>query len=77
MALYYVQDDDRPMYVVASDWQGALDAWKEVICKENEITLEDLEETGGPNGIQLICPQSEVIVAKGVSIYDPLRQNAG
>ena len=57
--LYLIQDDDRPCYVVARGWMDAIEKWEWVMAQENEITPEEVES---PNGIQLICEASELIL---------------
>lgn len=57
--LYHVQDADRPMYVVASSFQEALDTWTAYIAGENDMKVEDVE---GPNGVSLICNGGDLIV---------------
>ncbi len=54
--LYHVQDADRPMYVIAPDWETAIRAWKAVIIAEN-----DGEEGGEPDGISLIAPGADIV----------------
>ena len=56
--LYHVQDDDRPMYVVATSWIDALSRWKEQVSAENE---ESIEETAEPNGIARVCDDGDLI----------------
>ena len=54
-----VQDSDRPLYVVASDYQDALSRWGKLVAAENDCTPEDLEP---PLGIQLIAGGDELIL---------------
>lgn len=56
--LFLVQDDDRPMYVLAESWQEALEKWQTLILHENE----GCGEAGDPTGIQLLAHEDEVIV---------------
>jgi len=56
--LYHVQDADRPMWVVASNWNAALAKWKHVIAEENEQKPEEVSE---PQGIQLVCEANDLI----------------
>lgn len=58
MNLYYVQDSDRPMWVVAIDWQDAVDKWKAKIREENEGECECDE----PQGIQLVCDDDDLLI---------------
>lgn len=40
--LYHIQDDDRPIYIVADSWQHALDEWRTIIRREKLLKwLED------------------------------------
>lgn len=57
--LYLVQDSDRPMHVIASSWSEAIEKWKALVAKENEMEPAHLDE---PSGIQLICGPDEIIV---------------
>lgn len=58
MNLYRIQDDDRPCYVIASDWTQALFTWKAQMQREDPSEC-DVEE---PDGIELI--------AKGIDVQD-------
>ena len=55
MKLFNVQDSDRPMFVVATDWQNALDKWKAKVREENEGECDE------PQGIQLVCDEDELL----------------
>lgn len=57
MNLYNIQDSDRPMFVVASCWQNALDKWKAKISEEN-----DGSEGDEPEGISLICEAGDLLL---------------
>jgi len=59
MNLYLIQDDDRPMYVVATDWERAMQKWTDHVCIENDCRADEME---GPKGIQLIAEDSEIIL---------------
>lgn len=59
MNLYYIQDADRPMWVVAIDWQDALDKWKAKIREENEGECDE------PEGIQLVCESDDLLLPEG------------
>lgn len=58
--LYNVQDHDRPMWVVAEDWQAALDKWKAKIREENPF--EEGEPEPDPQGIQFICAEDDLLL---------------
>lgn len=57
--LFHVKDDDRPLYVVAHDWNGALEAWRTVIAAENDGVLGPAEN---PLGIDHVCSPDELLV---------------
>src|SRR6266576_4893324 len=56
--LYHVQDSDRPMWVIASNWTEAVHLWKMHVAAENDQTPVDVPEC---QGIQLICEANELI----------------
>jgi hypothetical protein len=64
MPLFYVQDSDRPAWVVADDWNHAIEKWEAAL--ESEL---DEDDRGGPidppNGIQFVCGDDELIVGSG------------
>jgi hypothetical protein len=57
--LYQVQDADRPMYVIARNWQGALELWRRQIRKEND--MRDDEECE-PMGISLVADYHDILM---------------
>lgn len=57
--LFYVQDADRPVYVLAPDWQAAVKHWQAVVATENEIPIHEVE---GPDGIQRISEGQDLLV---------------
>ena len=57
--LFYVQDADRSMYVLAPNWTEALRKWKELIVMENPE--EDCSDED-PDGISLVVNANELIV---------------
>ncbi len=58
MPLFYVQDDDRPMYVNSESFGTALESWKKFIATENGCSPDGVEL---PLGIKFIAPSDEVI----------------
>lgn len=58
--LYHIQDADRPMYVFAPDWNGALAAWRTQITTENPGDYDT--EPPNPEGIAFIADNADVIV---------------
>lgn len=59
MNLYHVQDSDRPMFVLGSSWQEALDKWRALIREENDMQPNESCE---PTGIQLVAEEDELII---------------
>lgn len=59
MNLYHVQDEDRPMYVIAPHLASAIHKWKCHIACENDIEREDVEE---PHGVSLVCEKGDLLV---------------
>jgi len=60
--LYRVQDDDRPMFVFSSSWQGAVAAWKEMIHQENPDCSGEEEGWDEPQGITLVAKGDELLL---------------
>lgn len=56
MPLFHVQDNDRPMYVVADNWQDAISRWQKVIEEENEGCAAEQ-----PTGIVFVCTDNDLI----------------
>jgi len=56
--LFLVQDDNRPMYVLAETWQEAVDKWRRVIQEEN--APDDCSDEQ-PKGVQLVAEPYGVI----------------
>lgn len=61
LELYLVQDDDRPLYVVARSFADAIARWQLVIRGENG---DDLTEDPQPQGVQRICRPDELLVPR-------------
>ncbi|MCP3962409.1 MAG: hypothetical protein GY719_31595 [bacterium] len=55
MKLFRIQDGDRPMYVIASDWSDAVERWTDRMRVENP----DCEEIEGPDGVQLLAENDD------------------
>lgn len=51
MRLYHVQDSDRPMYVVADDFEDAARRWRARMAVENG---DEPDDEHGPDGITLL-----------------------
>lgn len=58
--LYLVQDSDRPMHVIASSWENAIDRWEVKIRIENN--MEDDDPVESPMGIFLIAEENDLII---------------
>ena len=56
--LYLIQDDDRPMHVIADSWIDALERWKKFIAEENALDYTDVDE---PTGIMLVCESRDLM----------------
>lgn len=54
--LFQVQDNERPMYLVATDWAQALDGWRRIIAAENDGEVIE------PQGITLVCDSDELVL---------------
>ena len=62
MNLYHVQDNDRPMWVLANDYGEAVVKWKLRMAQEDQIALNDVAD---PEGVQFICYADELILPSG------------
>ncbi len=58
--LYHIQDNDRPMWVLASNYGEAVERWKQHIAPENECLPEDVEE---PMGVSFVCDANDILTA--------------
>lgn len=56
--LFQIQDADRPMWVIACDWNQALTKWKEFVGVENALPADEVD---GPRGITLVCDETELL----------------
>jgi len=59
MNLYLVQDDDRPLYVIADNWDDARLRWRAAIAGENPE--EDIDSID-PTGIHKLCEANELLL---------------
>ncbi|MCC7537875.1 MAG: hypothetical protein IT379_16745 [Deltaproteobacteria bacterium] len=50
--LFRIQDNDRPMHVVAPDWHDAIRVWRR--------ELEECDSSADPLGVELVCDSSEL-----------------
>jgi len=74
MPLFQIQDDDRPMYIVASDLQQAVQKWREVLDCENPD--DDCSGTQ-PQGIIFLASDDDLIADRIVEITDKRRVGIG
>lgn len=58
VSLFHVKDGDRPLYVVAHDWNEALEAWRRIIASENDDCGTDELQ---PWGIDHVCRPDELV----------------
>ena len=59
MPIFLIQDNDRPMYVVARTLAHAERLWRHVVARENDMSAQDVEM---PLGVAFICPDDEMII---------------
>ncbi len=58
MSLFHVQDGDRPMWVVADNFQQAHHKWAEKVAEENDCSPLELDM---PHGISFICEADDLL----------------
>lgn len=58
MKLFNVQDSDRPMWVIADSYGHAVERWKVLVAKENDMWLDDVED---PQGVHFVCDHDELL----------------
>lgn len=63
--IYFIQDSDRPMHVIAHTWQKAIDTWKSQIGIENAMNASEVSE---PDGISLVA--SNPVLCDEISLPD-------
>lgn len=54
MKLYHVQDGDRPMWVVADDFEHAARRWRCQVAKEDPDERAGPDDVEGPDGVTLV-----------------------
>jgi hypothetical protein len=59
MPLYLIQDNDRPLWIVAKSYGQAEQVWKKIVAQENEISLDEVES---PKGINFICDDMDLVL---------------
>jgi hypothetical protein len=71
--LYQIQDDDRPMWVVADSFEEALEDWRGLIKRENPCDLPAADPNHDahcrgthkepqPQGVSFICEGNELLI---------------
>lgn len=60
MPLYHVQDSDRPMFVIAANYQAAVKRWETLIALENECEPDGIEP---PQGIAHVADDNDILIA--------------
>jgi len=58
MKLFNIQDSDRPMWIIATDFGDAVYRWKQKIADENDMAIEQVDE---PQGCQFVCDEDELL----------------
>ncbi len=58
--LYRVQDPDRPAFVVAKDYQDAVNRWQQNLAKESGET--DPSVVGQPSGVEFLTDYAELVL---------------
>ena len=60
MPLFHIQDDDRPLYVVAHDYNQAVAKWQKIVKDEND----DIEEPILPKAVALIADDHDLVIGE-------------
>jgi len=60
--LYRVQDDDRPMYVVAANYAEAVEKWRKFIFEDDPKSYRKISDVEDPKGVQIICDKEDIIL---------------
>lgn len=62
MPLFHVQDNDRPMWVVAPTFSHALEKWAHVIAKENGYEDAGIVLAENPPlGVNHVCDDNDLL----------------
>ena len=64
LQLFFVKDSNRPMHVVARNWNEALAAWHRKIREENDVPAKEAVE--GPLGIEHVCNAQDLLLTCGL-----------
>lgn len=56
--LYHVQDDVRPLWVLAEHWEEALEKWRDKVRREND---DNPDEKFDPKGVQFVADADEIL----------------
>lgn len=57
MLLYQIQDDDRPMFVMADSFSHALAKWRAKIQEENPDHNEAVDGAFDPQGVMFVSDE--------------------
>jgi hypothetical protein len=68
LCLFRVQDDDRPLYVLAPHFSDAVDLWREVRAIEEG---EPFEEVAPPRGVEFLADADDIVTRPAPEPYIP------
>ena len=60
MPLFLVQDDDRPLWIIAPGWAAAVRRWREQVIIDSDPD-DWADEDPEPDGVQRICDDDDMI----------------
>jgi len=60
--LFFIEDDERPMYVTAVDFSAALEAWRGQVASEDDSPDAVSADSIDPTSVNLICPAEELLI---------------
>jgi hypothetical protein len=60
MPLFHVQDSDRPIYVVAADFNAAVGCWRQLLAVENPDDVAECH-VANPCGVTLVAEDGEFL----------------
>lgn len=61
MCIFLVQDSDRPLYVLARNYNDAINKWMKQVFEENKEHYESIEEMEDPEGVTLVARSGEIL----------------
>lgn len=68
--LFHVQDEDRPLFVVADDYGHAIRKWQNIIREENDDC-----DVGLPLGVAIVAEDNELVIGE-VTVAEENRRAA-